>query len=423
VRRLFALSGVVLCGLAAAVVLGLGGGSASAAHPIDALLQGTFTMKGKITVAAHVYGEHAGQHVTRSWTFVPGCSAGGCQKVVLKRFRSKRHVLDTITLHRKSPGVYVGKHRFWLALRCGSALVKHGGYGNETITVKIVRAVVNGGTRHATGIRASYDNPSRYNETRCPGGIGHDAATYRGQLNTTAFASTSKGGYLILTADGGVFKFGKAALHGSDARKLPLGVRAVRLAVDAGSGGYWVLKSNGGVDGFGAPVQGSLTGKLHGTRPVSIVAGAGGGYLILSADGGVHAFGNANWHGSDKGKLGHKLNAVGLAENSGGGYWVLKSNGGVDGFGAPVQGSLAGKLGRMRPVSIAAAPGKGYWILTSNGGVHSYGGAGWHGSDAGKLGHGVGAVSLAADPATGGYWILKSNGAVDGLGAPSLGGL
>ena len=340
-RRLFALSGVVVCGLAAAVVLVVGGGSASAAHPIDALLQGTFTMKGKVTVAAHVYGEHAGQHVTRSWTFVPGCSAGGCQKVVLKRFRSKRHVLDTITLHRQSPGVYAGKHRFWLALRCGSALVKHGGYGNETITVKIVRAVVNGGTRQATGIRASYDNPSRYNETRCPGGIGHDAATYRGQLNTTAFASTSKGGYLILTADGGVFKFGKAALHGSDARKLPLGVRAVRLAVDAGSGGYWVLKSNGGVDGFGAPVQGSLAGKLHGTRPVS----------------------------------------------------------------------------------IAAAPGKGYWILTSNGGVHSYGGAGWHGSDAGKLGRGMSAVSLAADPATGGYWILKSNGGVDGLGAPSLGGL
>jgi hypothetical protein len=422
-RRLFAVLACLVCGAAAAAALVSSSGTASAAHPIDALLQGTFAMRGKVTVAAHVKGEHAGQHVTRSWTFVPGCSAGGCQKVVLKRFRSKRHVLDTITLHRKSPGVYVGKHRFWLALRCGSALVKHGGYGNETITVKIVRAVVNGGTRRATAIRASYDNPSRYNETRCPGGIGHDAASYRGQLNTTAFASTSKAGYLILTADGGVFKFGKAALHGSAAGKLPPRVRAVRLAVDPSSGGYWVMKSNGGVDGFGVPVQGSLAGKLHGTRPVSIVAGAGGGYLILTADGAVHAFGHAHWHGSDKGKLGHKVRAVGLAENSGGGYWVLKSNGGVDGFGAPVRGSLAGKLHGTRPVSIAAAPGKGYWILTSNGGVHSYGGAGWHGSDAGKLRHGVSAVSLAADPATGGYWILKSNGGVDGLGAPSLGGL
>jgi hypothetical protein len=409
--------------VAVALVFALGGGTASAAHPIDALLQGTFTMKGTISVASHVYGEHAGQHVTRSWTFTPSCASGGCPHVVLKRYRSKRHVLDTLTLNRKSPGVYVGKHRFWLALQCNGRVVKRGGYANETITVRIMRAVTNAGTKTASGIRANYTNPSRFNVTRCPGNIGHDAANYSGQLNATSFASTPHGGYLILTADGGVFKFGNATLHGSDTGKLPAGVRAVRIAADPKGGGYWVLKSNGGVDAFGAVGAGSLAGKLHGTRPVAIAAGANGGYLILTGDGGVHPFGHAQWHGSDRGKLGHGVNAVSLAVNSSGGYWVLKSNGAVDGFGAPVQGSLAGKLKGTRPVSIAAAPTKGYWILTSNGGVHGFGGSGWHGSDTGKLGKGASAVWLAPDPIKSGYWVLKSNGGVDGLGAPSLGGL
>jgi hypothetical protein len=197
----------------------------------------------------------------------------------------------------------------------------------------------------------------------------------------------------------------------------------VRIAADPMGGGYWILRSNGGVDAFGATASGSLAGKLHGTRAVAIAPGTSGGYLILTADGGVHPFGKANWHGSDKGKLGHGVNAVGLAVNGTGGYWVLKSNGGVDGFGAPVAGSLTGKLAGTRPVSIAAGPKKGYWILTSNGGVHAFGGSGWHGSDQGKLGHGLRALSLAADPATGGYWILKSNGGVDAFSAPSLGSL
>jgi hypothetical protein len=423
VRKLFVAGLLGAGGVAAALALILAGGTATAAHPIDALLRGTFTMKGTVTMAEHVAGEHAGQHVTRSWSFYPNCSTGGCSRVVLKRFRSPKRVLDTITLSRHSAGVYAGKHRFWLALNCNGAVVKRGGYANETITVRIVSAVVNAGTRTATGIRATYNNPSRFNQTRCPGGIGHDAAKYSGRLDSTAFASTANGGYLILSADGGVYNFGKASLHGSDAGKLPLSVRAVRIAADPMGGGYWILRSNGGVDAFGATASGSLASKLHGTRAVAIAPGTSGGYLILTADGGVHPFGKANWHGSDKGKLGHGVNAVGLAVNGTGGYWVLKSNGGVDGFGAPVAGSLTGKLAGTRPVSIAAGPKKGYWILTSNGGVHAFGGSGWHGSDQGKLGHGLRALSLAADPATGGYWILKSNGGVDAFSAPSLGSL
>lgn len=422
-RRLVLALALVAAGAVSGVVLLAAGGTATAAHPVDALLQGTFTMQGKITVASHVHGEKPGQHVTRSWSFYPSCSSGGCPKVVLKRFRSGSHVLDKVTLKRKRPGVYVGSHRFWLTLKCDGKRVKHGGYANETIKVKILHAISNGGTKVASAIHATYSNPSRYNKTRCPGGIGHDAATYGGHLNTTALAASANGGYLILTADGGVYNFGKASLHGSDAGKLAVKVRAVRLAADPSGGGYWILRSDGGVDAFDAPALGSLSGKLHGTQPVSIAASSGGGYLILTADGGVHPFGNAKWHGSDRGRLGHGVHAVALAVNSSGGYWLLKSNGGVDAFGAKKAGSLKGKLHGTQPVSIAAAPKQGYWILTSNGGVHGFGGSGWHGSDQGKLGHGVRAVSLAADPVKAGYWILKSNGAVDGFGAPSLGGL
>ncbi len=414
---------------AAGVALGLGGLAASfaiggaTAATIDARLQGTFVMEGKITAAQHVLGEHAGQKVSRSWSFYPTCASGPCAKVVLKRWRSSRHVLDTIALARRSPGVYVGKHRFWLTLNCNGSSVKHGGYANETITVRITRAVTNGGSRVATGIQASYVNPSRYNLTRCPGGIGHDAAGYHGHLSATALAASASGGYLIMTADGDVFKFGKATLHGSDAGKLPVQVRAVRLAAEPKGSGYWILRSDGGVDAFGAPGSGSLKGKLHGTRPVAIAAPPGGGYLILTSDGGVHPFGGASWHGSDKGKVGHGVGAVSLAVDSSGGYWVLLSNGAVDAFSAPKSGSLQGKLHGTRPVAIAAGATKGYWILISNGGVHPFGGAAKHGSDAGKLPSGVSALALAGDPATSGYWLLKSNGGLDGFGAPKLGSL
>jgi hypothetical protein len=65
----------------------------------------------------------------------------------------------------------------------------------------------------------------------------------------------------------------------------------------------------------------------------------------------------------------------------------------------------------------------GYTLLTSNGGIHAFGSAISHGSDRGKLGVGVSAISLATDPTSGGYWILKSNGGVDSFDAPPHGSL
>ncbi len=390
---------------------------------VNARLRGVFEMRGTITAAHDVYGERVGQHITRAWTFYPQCTHGACRRVLLKRLRSGRGVRDTLMLTRQSPGVYSAKGRFWVALECGGHLVKHGGLANERITVRITRAARVGGARDATGISASYSNPSRYQYTRCPGGIGHDGASYKGALRVQSIAATAGGGYLVLGADGAVYGFGPATSHGDEAGALRFREHAVGLAVDSASGGYWILNSNGGVKAFGAPAHGSLAGKLHGKRAVAIAASGRSGYLILTADGGVYPFGGAKWHGSDRGKLAHGVRAVSIAVASGGGYWVLSSNGAVHGFGARSQGSLRGKLRGHRAVEIAAGVHRGYLILTRDGGVHPFGKANWHGSDARKLPSGVGAVALAVDAKTTGYWILKSSDGIDAFHAPWEGSL
>lgn len=145
-------------------------------------LQGTFTMHGVLTAVENVYGEHQGQHVRRSWTFVPKCGTGGCRRVLLKRRRSGRHILDLVMLRRQRSGLYRGRGRFWVPLRCAGQVDRHGGLATETITVRITGTQLVGTTRFATAIRATFANISRVNLTRCPGGIGHDAARYRGHL-------------------------------------------------------------------------------------------------------------------------------------------------------------------------------------------------------------------------------------------------
>jgi PKD repeat protein len=63
-------------------------------------------------------------------------------------------------------------------------VVRHGGLATERIAVRILSTATIGTTRVATGLSAIYTNPVRENLTRCPGGIGHDAARYRGSRIT-----------------------------------------------------------------------------------------------------------------------------------------------------------------------------------------------------------------------------------------------
>jgi hypothetical protein len=159
-------------------------GAVAGATAIRGRLQGTFAMHGRVTRAVNVYGERRGQRVRRAWTFIPQCPTGSCRRVTLKRERSGQNILDTVVLKRKKPGVYVGHGHFWVALRCAGHVVAHGGRARETITVRITSTTQVGASHYATAIHAGYENPRRVNLTRCPGGIGHDAARYYGRLTT-----------------------------------------------------------------------------------------------------------------------------------------------------------------------------------------------------------------------------------------------
>ena len=130
-----------------------------------ARLEGRFQMTGRITVARHVLGEHAGEVVTRAWTFTPLCPAGPCKTVALTRRREAG--IDTVTLHFVSAERYAGRGRFYAPLRCGTRMIPRGEavpfkIGDE---VRITHAVLKGGVRVASELSASYVNRKRTNLT------------------------------------------------------------------------------------------------------------------------------------------------------------------------------------------------------------------------------------------------------------------
>jgi hypothetical protein len=153
--------------------------SASAQPPAsDAVLRGSFQMSGKVTVARNVRGEHAGQLVTRTWTFTPECSTGPCAEVRLIRGRSGG--TDTVTLELTGPDTYAGSGLFYAPLRCSGRLYPRGQEVPFKITVHITATT---GT-DASAISATYVNRERTNLTPCIGVLGHDSARYVGQLAT-----------------------------------------------------------------------------------------------------------------------------------------------------------------------------------------------------------------------------------------------
>jgi Domain of unknown function (DUF1906) len=113
------------------------------------------------------------------------------------------------------------------------------------------------------------------------GGVDNFHAPWKGSLKhklgavvPVGIAAPPQGGYLILTSNGGVRKFGPAVFYGSDARKLPSGVTAVSLATSPKLAGYRILRSDGGVDSFDATWAGSLLRALpSGVSAAALVSG------------------------------------------------------------------------------------------------------------------------------------------------------
>ena len=174
-----------------------------------------------------------------------------------------------------------------------------------------------------------------------------------------ATGGSTKAGYRLAAADGGVFAFGDAGYFGSMGGTT-LNRPIVGMAATPSGDGYWLVASDGGVFAFGdAGYFGSMGGKTLNRPIVAITATPSGlGYRLIASDGGVFDFGDASFEGST-GSL--KLNApiVGAGTtDSGRGYDLYASDGGVFNFGdATFQGSQGGAKLNQPMVGGARAAG------------------------------------------------------------------
>jgi len=141
-------------------------------------------MKGKVTRADGVRGEHTGQRVKRTWSFNSKCNGGACANVVLHKRRGGGHT-DKLVLHRSSPGVYSGKGRFYFPIRCAGVVDDRGGEVRFKVTVRIRGTTSIQGKPFASKLSAKYENPKRINHTECQGrSLGRDGARYTGTPDT-----------------------------------------------------------------------------------------------------------------------------------------------------------------------------------------------------------------------------------------------
>lgn len=175
--------------LAALVGGGLTAGGADAQPPPtpSAQLQGTFHMTGTVTVAKNIRGERVGDVAQRTWTFTPLCPTGPCATVQLARQRATG--TDTLVLQAVGPTTYTGTGRFYAPLRCTGLIYAAGQAVPFKITVRVAATAPSPNGTVVSAITAAYVNRARLNLTPCIGVLGHDSATYTGQLAAGAMRS------------------------------------------------------------------------------------------------------------------------------------------------------------------------------------------------------------------------------------------
>jgi hypothetical protein len=200
-------------------------------------------------------------------------------------------------------------------------------------------------------------------------------------LNSPVFsgaATPDGGGFLLASADGGVFAFGDAAFEGS-AGDLPLNGPIVAMATTPDAKGYWLGALDGGVFAYGdAGFYGSM-GSTPLNQPIVGMASTpdGKGYWLVAADGGIFTFGDAGFYGS-AGNLALNSPIVGMAPtHDGQGYWLVAADGGIFDYGDAGFYGSAGSSNLPDPVvgMVASPDGGGYLLATANGVVLPYGDA------------------------------------------------
>jgi hypothetical protein len=213
------------------------------------------------------------------------------------------------------------------------------------------------------------------------GSVDQDAPNLPQPLNSPVFSgvATPDGkGYLLASADGGVFASGDATFEGS-AGAEPLQGPIVAMAVTKNAKGYWLGALDGGVFAYGnAQFYGSM-GSTHLNQPIVGMAATpdGKGYWLVASDGGIFSFGDAQFYGST-GSLTLNAPIVGMAATpDGGGYWLVAADGGIFNYGDASFYGSAGSQDLPDPaVGMVASPnGGGYLIATENGVVIPYGNA------------------------------------------------
>ncbi len=230
-------------------------------------------------------------------------------------------------------------------------------------------------------------------------------------VNSPVFAglaSPDGKGYILASADGGVFASGDAQFEGS-LGDLALNGPIIALAGTADGKGYWLGAIDGGVFSFGdAQFYGSM-GAVHLNQPVVGMASTpdGKGYWLVAADGGIFSFGDAQFFGST-GAI--KLNQpiVGMASTADGkGYWLVAADGGIFSFGDAQYFGSEGSADLPDPVVgiIASPDGGGSTMAPANGVVFAFGDA----KSFGQLQLDPTATPISAivgDNRGDGYWLL-----------------
>jgi hypothetical protein len=215
-----------------------------------------------------------------------------------------------------------------------------------------------------------------------------------------ASVTNNGGGYIEIGGDGGVFVFGNAPNDGSiyqfgnGSSQSWFGGNIVGGALTSDNGGYWLVSNNGVVCGFGDAAVYNTSNQLLGTNwcwfvgSISGIVGfsaepANGGYWFVTNTGGVYAFGGASYYGGSPGIS----NAVGMASTiDGGGYRLVGSDGGVFAYGdAAFYGSVGGAsisnvTGILTIVHFGGPYSSGYALARSNGALFLFGDAAFLGS-------------------------------------------
>jgi len=226
-------------------------------------------------------------------------------------------------------------------------------------------------------------------------------------------------GYRFVAADGSVNDFGNLEYCGG-ANQLVLPSRVVGMATSP-RGGYWLLLADGTVYAFGdAAWHGDLRGSRFtgGPQPpgapvVGITASPDGrGYLVASANGNVYAFGDAVYFGSKGGKaINGQIVGISVDQKTGG-YWLVTAKGSVYALHAPNHGWPAARTLTAPIVGIAGLPdGSGYYLVGARGSVRNFGQAHFYGSAA-RLRLGAPIVGMALNRTSNGYWLAGADGGI-----------